>query len=150
MKRYAPDEFAALLGRLPAAIEAAFRRVTPAVRQRVAGRAATSHMRDAGAEPVRRSPEDSGPLRITSRDTTGGPVRYLKAVKGGVPGSVDRVTASAPLRITYEMGVDLGAVPQGYNEDRYPTFTAAIKDEAAALCRIARDVFVSGLRSLVR
>lgn len=148
MKRYTPDEFAAVLAGLPAAIEAGLRRVTAAVRQRVVA-GAVGHMRDARGEPVRRRKDDTGPLRITSRPGLD-PVRYLKAVRGGETGSIDRVTETAPLRVSYEMGVDTRVVPQGVNEKTRPTFTRAITEQADELRRIARRVFVDGLRSLVR
>ena len=157
MKRYTPDEFADRLAKLRPAIRAAFRRTTPAVRQRVAGRAIGTYMRDAGSEPVRRDSEDTGPLRITSRPGRD-PIRYLKAVKGGEAGSVDRIEETAPLRVTYSMGVDTRVVPQGVNETgskddsipARPTFLRAIQDEAKALRRIARDILVDALRGVIR
>lgn len=152
MRRYTPDQFAARIApdRIRAEVERRFRRILPAVRRAVAGDAVANRMRDAKGEPVRRDPDDAGPLRITSRAESDGPVRYAKAVRGGVPGSIDRVEQAAPLRVTYSMGVDLDAVPQGYNEERYPTFTASIKARARELRRMVREEFVSGLRSLVR
>ena len=156
MKRYTPDEFARQIApdRIARAIEERFRRITPAVRRAVAGHAVSNRMRDTSGEPVRRYGEDTGPLRSTSRAR--GPVRYAKAVRGGngpgtgPDGSIDRVVQTAPLRVSYEMGVDLDLVPQGLNEATRPTFTVSIKTKARELRQLVQDAFVAGLRGLVR
>ena len=155
MKRHTPESFARAIApdRLARAVERGLRRIAPAVRRSVAGDAVARRMRDAGSEPVRRAEGDDGPLRITSRAVSGGPVRYAAAVRGGVPGSIDRVQQTAPLRITYEMGVDLGAVPQGHNErgtSARPTFTASIKAKARELRRLARKMFTGAVREVVQ
>ena len=157
MKRYTPDEFARVIApdRLLERIRRGLDGIRPAVRRAVAGDAVANRMRDAGSEPVRRRSDDTGPLRITSRPGTD-PVRYAKAVRGGVAGSIDRIAQTAPLRITYEMGVDLKLVPQGHNElpgrgrPARPTFTASIVDKARELRAMVRDAFTDAVRGAVR
>lgn len=163
MKRHTPESFARAIApdRLARAVERGLRRIAPAVRRSVAGDAVARRMRDAGSEPVRRAEGDDGPLRITSRPASTGPVRYAAAVRGGVAGAIDRVTQTAPLRITYAMGVDTDVVPQGLNElppkpgstrtaPARPTFTASIKAKARELRRLARKMFTGAVREVVQ
>src|SRR5690606_42052432 len=102
-----PQESRARLTRLavqasPALLRDLARDAAPLI---VAG--AIGRMRDAKGEPKRRRADDHGPLRIVTGD-------YARAVRGGAPGSVERVSMEGGLRAKLEKGVRLDRNPQGY------------------------------------
>ena len=156
MATYTPQQYAALLERVPEEAEKLLRRLGRMAGARIGGRAIGTYMRDAKGEG-RRSPTDGGPLRIL----TG---RLARAVAGARRrGSIEELTREpGALRYRLMKGVDAAQVPEAYNETGVsngfgrgitiparPFLAPALDDEADEITRRAQQMTYRTLRQLL-
>lgn len=113
MAEITPKQAAGALEAVAAALPDALRDAAGHGALRIGGYAVDTFMRDAKGEG-RRSPGDSGPLRIVSG-------RLARAVASTPdrphPGGVNRITTD-PASVLLEKGVDLGVVPYARIHER--------------------------------
>lgn len=152
MARYTPAQYRRLLKRAPDRLEAVVQKIARIAQTRIGGAATTKFMRRAFEGEGPRSPFDEGDLRIVSGD-------LARAVIGKDPaGSVRRVeTIGRGFEIF--TGVNLEAVPQGYNEvgvlngfgrgieiPARPFLDPAMEDQYAEIVKRAARIFVNAMK----